>query len=89
MFLVFRIGGGHSSYIVQYRQSLGSDAYTAGTVWQLLSFGLFALMILIGNSYLSMRMYLIHRQLSVVVLAMATLLLIVGLVVSNALLILR
>lgn len=89
LFLIFRIGGGHSSYIVQYRQSLGADAFTAGTVWQLVSFGLFALIMLGGNLALSMRMYPIHRQLSSIALGMASLLLILGLVVSNALLILR
>jgi len=89
IFLIFRLGDGHSSYIVQYRQSLGADAFTAGTVWQLISFGLFAIVMLVGNLLLSIRMYLIHRQLSSVVLGMATLLLIFGLVVSNALLILR
>lgn len=89
LFLLFRIGSGHSTYIVQYRQNLGADAFTAGTLWQLLSFGLFAVFILGFNLFLSMRMYRIHRQLSVVVLGMATILLLFGLVVSNALLILR
>ncbi len=89
LFLLFRIGSGHSTYIVQYRQNLGADAFTAGTVWQLLSFGLFAVFVLGFNLFLSMRMYRIHRQLSIVVLGMATVLLLFGLVVSNALLILR
>jgi hypothetical protein len=89
LFLIFRIGSGHSTYIVQYRQNLGADAFTAGSLWQLLSFGVFAVVTLVLNSLLSVRMYPIHRQLSVVVLGMATILLIFGLVVSNALLILR
>jgi len=89
LFLMFRIGSGHSTYIVQYRQNLGADAFTAGSLWQLLSFGLFAVFALGFNLFLSMRMYQIHRQLSVVALGMATVLLLFGLVVSNALLILR
>ncbi len=87
LFLIFRIGGVHSSYIVQYRQGLGADAFTAGTVWQLLSFGLFSVVVLVTNTILSIRMYTIHRQLSLVVLGMATIMLIFSLVVSNALLI--
>jgi hypothetical protein len=89
LFLIFRIGSGHSTYIVQYRQNLGADAFTAGSLWQLLSFGLFAIFVVGFNLFLSMRMYQIHRQLSVVALGMATVLLLFGLVVSNALLILR
>lgn len=87
LFLIFRIGGVHSSYIVQYRQGLGADAFTAGTVWQLISFGLFSLFVFVANTALSIRMYSIHRQLSLVVLGMATLVLLLSLVVSNALLI--
>lgn len=89
LFLFFRIGTGHSVYFIQYRQNLGADAFTAGSLWQLLSFGLFAVFVAAFNLFLSIRMYLIHRQLSVVVLGMATVLLLFGLVVSNALLILR
>lgn len=89
LFLVFRLGSGHSSYIVQYRQSLDADAFKAGTLTQLLSFGVFAVLVLGLNLLLSMRVYRVHRQLSAVVLGMATLLLVFCLVVSNALLILR
>lgn len=89
LFLLFRIGSGHSTYIVQYRQNLGADAFMSGSIWQLLSFGIFALFVLGFNLFLSVRMYQIHRQLSIVVLGMATVLLLFGLVVSNALLILR
>jgi hypothetical protein len=89
LFLAFRIGSGHSSYIVQYRQDFGSNDFTAGSLPQLLSFGLFAMLVLVVNLVLSLRMYRIHRQLAVVVLGMATILLVFGMVVSNALLILR
>lgn len=89
LFLAFRIGGGHSTNIVQYRQNLGAEAFSTGSLLQLLSFGIFALFILGFNTFLSFRFYKIHRQLSVVVLVMTTILLVFGLVVSNALLILR
>jgi hypothetical protein len=89
LFLLFRISSGHSSYIVQYRQNLGADAFKAGNLSQLVSFGLFAALILVVNLLLSMRVYRIHRQMSAIVLGMGTLLLVLGLVVSNALLVLR
>jgi hypothetical protein len=88
LFLLFRIGGGHRTYFVQYRQNLGPDAFVVGSLWQLLSFGIFALFVLGFNLFLSIRMYDIHRQLSVVVLGMGTVLLVFCLVVINALLIL-
>jgi hypothetical protein len=86
LFLVFRIGGGHSGYIVQYRQNLGGDAFSAGTVVQMLSFGVFSILVFSAGFSLSARMYGIHRQLAVVVQAMTTLLLVFSLIVGNALL---
>lgn len=88
LFLVFRIGGGHSGYIVQYRQNLGGDAFTAGTVVQILSFGLFSVLVFCIGLVLSARMYEVHRQLAIVVQAMTTLLLVFSLIVGNALLLL-
>jgi len=39
--------------------------------------------------FISLRVFLIHRQLAAVVLALGTLLLVLALIVSNALLVLR
>jgi hypothetical protein len=89
VFLVSRLASTHSSYIVQYRQAGEAGSFTAGTVWQLIGFGIFAVLVLVANTILSMRLYQIHRQLAAAVLGMASLLLIFGLVVSNALLVLR
>lgn len=89
VFLVSRLGSGHTSYIVSYRQTAQAGSFMAGSVWSLVAFGVFALFIFAFNTFLSIRMYQIHRQLSAVVLGMATVLLVFGLVVSNALLVLR
>lgn len=89
VFLTSRLSDNHSNYIVQYRQTTEAGSFMAGSVWQLISFGLFALFVFLFNAFLSMRLYQVHRQLAAVVLGMATILLIFGLVVSNALLVLR
>lgn len=75
--LVFRLSGSHSIPYIAYRQNqFGNSVYTAAnSSWQLLIFGVFALLVLGLNMLLSMRMYRIHRQLSVVVLVMGTILL--------------
>jgi hypothetical protein len=79
-------GGG---YIVQYRSSLGIDAFKTGSVTELLSFIVFAFIVLITHSLLSLRCYRINRQLAVTILSFGILLLVTALIVSNALLVLR
>lgn len=87
--VTFRLGDGSGSYIVQYRPNLGVNAFKAGGVSQLLSFAVFAVGIAAVNFVLSVRTYHIHRQLSIVILGVGSLLLLFGLIVSNALLVLR
>jgi hypothetical protein len=79
-------GGG---YIVQYRSSLGIDAFKTGSVTELLSFIVFAFIVLVTHLLLSLRCYHIHRQLAIAILSFGLLLLIIGIIVSNALLVLR
>ena len=55
----------------------------------MLAFVGFVLLVLVAHTMLSLRTYRIHRQLSVVVLALGILLLVLALIVSNALLLLR
>ncbi len=81
------LNNGHSNgYIVQYRANLGLSAFKSGNVTTFISFILFALFTLVFNTILSIRIYHVRRLYSVVVLTMATLLIILVLVVSNALL---
>lgn len=81
--------GQGSSYIVQYRSSLGINAFKTGGVSDLLSFMLFALLVLAVHTVLSLRTYPVNRHVSIVILALGILLLVLTMIISNALLALR
>lgn len=90
IFILVRLSTSHgSSYIVQYRPSLGADAFRTGSVVDLLAFVVFALIVLVAHTMLSLRVYQIHRQLALTILSLGILLLILTVIVSNALLMLR
>ena len=73
-------------YIVQYRANLGLSAYKAGSSLVILSFIGFALAVMALHTLLSMKMYTHRRNFAIAMLGLGTLLLIVALFVSNALL---
>ena len=90
IFILLRLSTSHGTgYIVQYRASLGIDAFKTGSIADLLGFVVFALMVLVIHTVLSVRAYEIHRQLAIVILALGILLLVMTVIVSNALLVLR
>jgi hypothetical protein len=90
VWVLLRLSAGHgSSYIVQFRPSLGINAYTPGSLVDLLSFIVFAFLIFVFQFLLSMHSYRIHRQLSIAILSLGVLLLILTIIVSNALLVLH
>jgi hypothetical protein len=90
IFILLRLSTSHGTgYIVQYRASLGINAFKTGSVIDLISFIAFALLVLAIHTALSLRAYKIHRQLAVAILGMGILLLILTVIVSNALLVLR
>lgn len=90
VFVLLRLSSNHGNgYIVQYRSSLGLDAFKTGSIISLLSFVGFAIVTAIINILISLRTYAIHRQLSIVILSLGILLLILTIIVSNALLVLR
>jgi hypothetical protein len=90
VFVLVRLNASHgTSYIVQYRPSLGADAFQTGSVLDLFSFIAFAVVILVIHSILSYRAYPIHRQLSITILSLGLLLLALVAIVGNALLTLR
>ncbi len=76
-------------YIVEYRSNLGLSAFKNGSATTIVSFIVFAVLVLVFHTFLSIRVYEVRRQFSVVALALALLLLVLTLVVSNALLVLR
>jgi len=91
IFILISLGNSHgnSTYIVQYRPSLGISAYTAGSITELISFVGFAIVVLIVHATLSLRAYQIHRQLSIAILSLGVLLLLLTIIISNALLVLH
>ena len=90
VFVLVRLNASHgTSYIVQYRPSLGADAFQTGRVLDLLAFIVFALIVLAAHTILSFRVYPIHRQLAITILGLGILLLVLVAIVGNALLMLR
>lgn len=77
------------SYIVQYRANLGLSGFGVGTSTTFYSFIIFTLLLLLGSSVLSMRIYAIHRKYAVTILTLSTLIIVLSLIVTNALLVLR
>lgn len=84
-----RLDTSHSSYIVQYRSNAAINAFRSGSSSELFSFIIFGFLILVFHTLISIRIYRIHRQLAVTVLGLGTLLLVLAVIVSNALLVLR
>ena len=82
-------GQGTSNYIISYRASLGIDRYATGTIKDILSFVVAALLIFTVGVVLGYRTYPVRRELSIAVLALTVPLLLFLIVVSNALLVLR
>jgi len=88
--ILFRVGsGGGSGFIIQFRSNLGISAFKTGSATSLLAFIGFAILVLIAHTVLSWKAYHIRRQLSLTILALGTLLLLLCIIVSNALLALR
>jgi len=90
VWVLFKLDSGRSAgYIVQYRGNLGISALKTGSAGDLIAFIPFAFLILVAHVVLSVRVYVIRREVSVVILLMGILLLVAALIVGNALLVLR
>jgi hypothetical protein len=90
--ITFRIGSGHSDFIVQCRDCSNFQSisrFSNGSVLDIWAFGIFALAVAVFHTILSIRLFKINRQVSVIALGLGTLLLVISLIVSNALLYLR
>ena len=84
-----RLDTTHSSYIVQYRSNATINAFRSGSSSELLSFIIFGFFVFVFHALISVRVFRIHRQLSMTALGLGSLLLVVAIIVSNALLVLR
>jgi hypothetical protein len=88
--VLLRLSGNTAEgFIVQYRENLGLNAFQAGNAFDMLTFILFALIVMAVSTGLSLRVYELKRQLAMTVLGLCSLLLILTLIVSNALLVLQ
>ena len=87
--ILLRFGGSsNEGFIIQYRPSLGLSGYFKGEKTDILSFALFAILVVVVHTILSIKVYHIRRHFSVVVLAMGLLLILLSLVISYQLLLL-
>jgi hypothetical protein len=88
--ILLRLDAGRpDGYVVQYRSDLGLSAFKTGGATTFISFIVFMLFVLVFHTVLSMRVYPIRRQLAVTIMALAALLIVLAIIVSNALLVLR
>lgn len=86
VWLKISAGGMNSNYFISYRPSLGIGARQEGTVWDILSFVAFSVVVLVLGVVLSYKTYHIKRDLSITILALTLPLLIFLLVVAYLLL---
>jgi hypothetical protein len=89
VFVLLRIGGDSSNYIVEFRANRVLSNFRTGDLLSIISFVVFGIFVASFNTLLAQKSYRIKRYFSIAVLAMATLLLTVTIIVSNALLVLR
>lgn len=90
VWVLFHLDPGRTNgYIVEYRVNRGLSAFKTGSAADIISFVLFVAFIFVFNLVLSRQVYHMRRYVSVAILGMTTLLLILSLIVSNALLVLR
>ena len=73
--ILFRLGDTSSSYIQSYRSNLGLNSYGVSGAGQLISFGVFSLLVLIGQFLISLRLHGIRKHASWIVMVLAALLL--------------
>lgn len=89
IWILLRLDNARSTgFIVEYRDNLGISAYKTGQATDMLAFIVFAFLVLGINAVLSWRVYGHHRNYSLVVLSLGTLLLVLSIIISNALLVL-
>lgn len=83
--ILLRLGDTSGSYIQAFRSNLGLNAYQVGDVGQIVSFAVFAVAVLAGQFVLSLKFYAIRKHAAWLIMLLGTLLLVLSLIVSNAL----
>lgn len=87
--IFLRLGDTSTPYIESYRQNLGLNAYSVGGAGQIISFAAFSALVMVGQFFISLKLHRIRKHAAWAVMLLASLLLILSLIVSNALLELR
>lgn len=89
---LLRVGGGQgiSEYYIEYRQgphhSPSGDFSPTGSIWSMLQFVLFSVIVAVASIILSVKTFKLKREVSIIVLVFAILLITLALIVSNVLL---
>lgn len=90
LLILFRLDSGTATnYIIEYRANYGIGEYTRGFSLDVAGFIFFLLINLAICVFLSIRMFLIRKNISIIVLAICSLLSLLTIIVSNALMALR
>lgn len=88
LIILFRLDmGRNEGYIVQYRSNLGVARFKSGSSSEILAFIPFLLVVLIVSVVTSLRIHKINPRYASLVLGLGTLLLVLAIIVSNALLV--
>lgn len=86
LILLRGLGQGTDTYIVGYRDSLGTiNPFLRGDIFDLLAFALFSIVVVVINTIISIRAYHLRRSLALTILGLGTLTLLFAVIVSNAL----
>lgn len=87
MTTLLRVSHVHSQgFIAEYRANLGLSAFKPGSASTFAGFVVFALLILVFHTVLARKVYHLRHQFAYCVLAMGTLLILMAMIVSYALL---
>lgn len=88
--ILFRLDSGTATnYIVEYRANYGIGEYKRGFALDVAGFVLFLIINFAISTFLSLRTFVIRRNVSIVILAICGLTNLLTIIVSNALMVLR
>jgi len=79
----------NGTIIAEYRSNLGLDGYKVGSSLDMISFGVFAIIVYAVQLYSSIKLYEKQKSISLIALLLGTVLLVFTLIVCNALIELR
>lgn len=85
----FRLGDTSENYIQSFRSNLGLSAITVGGVGEIISFAIFAVALTVAHVFMGLQFYKIRITVAWTLMVLTSLLLLLCLIVSSALLQLR